>query len=154
MLNNQLHNKKHIILFHKFLKLYLLDYIHYFLLLIYNPTILDINKFYPLYDEIEYILLWKKYYLLSKINISVYIRKSTFFEENELIKGIIPDSFGVLEDIELYHLIYPGMKIEYPIKFLSLIKVTISPTFIFIHFFYNILFIWHFYQYSYSNLLK
>ena len=101
----------------------------------YNPTIFDINKFYPLYDEIEYISCYEKeYYLLSKINISVFIRKSTFFEENELMKGIIPDNFKYRE-IELYHLIYPGMKIEYPIKFLSLIKVTISFAYNCIHLF-------------------
>lgn len=88
----------------------------------YYPNIFDINKFSPLYnDEYDYLDKIKNFYKLSKIAIPKYITKSDFFEENELMKGNTPYHFRG-KFIYLFHLLYPGMDVQYPIKFISLMK--------------------------------
>ena len=83
------------------------------------PTIFDINKFSPLYSD-EYDI-YKNDYSLSNMSIPKVIKKSDIFEENELMKGKASYYFEK-ETIILYHLIYPGMNVKNPIKFISLIK--------------------------------
>ena len=84
-----------------------------------SPNIFDINKFSPLYnDKHDY---FEDHFSLSKITIPKVIKKSDFFEENELMKGKAPYDFEN-KNMQLFHLLYPGMNVKYPIKFISLIK--------------------------------
>ena len=102
-----------------------------------SPTIFDINKFSPLYsDKYEYDYKKNDYYL-SKVTIPKVIKKSDFFEENDLMKGKVPYYFEN-KTISLYHLYYPGMKVNYPIKFLSLIKQPFRLIIKIIHFIFEI----------------
>ena len=84
-----------------------------------NPNIFDINKFSPLYSD-EYDNK-KNYYKLSNIRIPKAIKKSDFFKENELMKGKSPYYFEN-EYMKLFHVLYPGMNVKYPIIFISLLK--------------------------------
>jgi len=103
----------------------------------YSPNIFDINKFSPLYKD-EYDYYYKKdFYKLSKIKIPEYIKKSDFFEENELMKGKAPYYFRS-ESIYLFHLLYPGMDVQYPIKFISLMKQPFRSIIGIIHFIFEI----------------
>jgi hypothetical protein len=99
------------------------------------PTIFDINKFSPLYSD-EYVY-GRGYYSLSNIAIPKVIKKSDFFEENELMKGKTPYYFEN-ESIYLFHLYYPGMNVTYPIKFISLIKQPFRSIIKIIHLFFEI----------------
>ena len=84
-----------------------------------SPNIFDINKFSPLYnDKHDY---FEDHFSLSKITIPKVIKKSDFFEDNELMKGKAPYDFEN-KNMQLFHLLYPGMNVKYPIKFISLIK--------------------------------
>jgi len=101
----------------------------------YSPNIFDINKFSPLYnDKYDHI---KGFYKLSEIEIPKYIKKSDFFEENELMKGKAPYYFRN-KYIYLFHLLYPGMDVQYPIKFISLMKQPFRSIIAIIHFIFKI----------------
>jgi len=96
----------------------------------YSPNIFDINKFSPLYnDKYDHI---KGFYKLSEIEIP-----SDFFEENELMKGKAPYYFRN-KYIYLFHLLYPGMDVQYPIKFISLMKQPFRSIIAIIHFIFKI----------------
>ena len=89
-----------------------------------NPSIFDINKFYTLNDKKnnkkDYIY-GQEYFRLTPLKIPNKITKSSFFEQNELMKGKTPTWFNN-EFVNLYHMIYPGINIEYPLYFFSLLK--------------------------------
>ena len=104
----------------------------------YSPNIFEINKFSPLYnDKYEHKDYIKGFYKLSEIEIPKYIKKSDFFEENELMKGKAPYYFRN-KYIYLFHLLYPGMDVQYPIKFISLMKQPFRSIIAIIHFIFKI----------------
>ena len=116
------------------------------------PTIFDINKFSPLYSD-EYDYNYKNDYSLINMKIPKVIKKSEFFEENELMKGKTPYYFEN-ETIKLYHLIYPGMNVEYPIKFISLIKKPFQIIIYIIYFIFLIGFMIFFYEFVLFQIKK
>ena len=89
-----------------------------------DANIFDINKFSPYY-EIKANTFNKEnrneYFRLSAIKMGNTLKKSDFFEDNKLMEGKAPNSFNY-QNLYLYHLIYPGMSFDYPLKFLSLVK--------------------------------
>ena len=58
-----------------------------------SPNIFEINKFSPLYNDKYDYNYREDCYKLSKITIPKVIKKSDFFEENELMKGKVPYDF-------------------------------------------------------------
>ena len=107
-----------------------------------NPSIFDINKFYTLNDKKnnkKENITNEKYYKLQNLKIPYSIRKNSFFEENELMKGKTPEWFRN-QFVRLYHLIYPGVNIEYSMNSLFLVKKIFREILMFIILFCKILF--------------